>query len=330
MEFEELSHKVFCIHNAEDFQETALEVFRYQYLHNAVYRQWVDLLSIDPSHVQKTDDIPALPIECFKNHIVVSFHEYPVGYFQSSGTTGMQRSHHYYRSLNVYDQSLLEGFRRFWGAHTQYCIISVLPNYLQQGHSSLIHMMDVLMQKTQCPYSRFYDCVSSELLSLLHNHHGINRRIMLFGVTYALLDILEQGDIDLSDCIVFETGGMKGRRQEMVKEELHEVLCHGFHVDSIASEYGMCELFSQAYSRGGGLFSTPPWMAIRIRDVHAPLHIVGEEHTGGIDVIDLANLDSCAFIATHDLGKSHGTKGFEILGRFDHSDTRGCNLMAEM
>lgn len=323
-----MSHKIFSIRDGGDFQDAAIEVFRYQCLHNAVYRQWVDLLSVSPSQVHNVEEIPALPIECFKSHKVVSFPEPPTGYFRSSGTTGMQHSRHYYRSLGLYDQSLLQGFRHFWGSPTQYCIISLLPNYLQQGHSSLVHMMEVLMQETRCPRSGFYDGVSQELLSLLHDHGRIGRTLMLFGVTYALLDILEQGDMDLSDGIVFETGGMKGRRREMVKEELHEVLCRGFHVSSIASEYGMCELFSQSYSRGGGLFSTPPWMAIRMRDVHAPLRMAGEGCTGGIDVIDLANLDSCAFIATQDLGKSHGDKGFEILGRFDHSDVRGCNLMA--
>ncbi len=330
MDFEELSHQVFNIQNAKDFQQTALDVFRYQYFHNDVYRRWVNLLSVNPDCVNRVEDIPALPIECFKTHTVVSFQDPPVGYFQSSGTTSMQHSHHYFRSLGLYDTSLLRGFTRFWGDPSQYCIIALLPNYLQQGHSSLVHMMELLMQKTQCAYSRFYDKVTPELLSLLHNHHGISKKLMLFGVTYALLDILEHGDVDLSDCIVFETGGMKGHREEMVKGQLHKVLCRGFHVDVIASEYGMCELFSQAYSQGKGLFLTPLWMQIRIRDTHAPLHIIGEQRSGGIDVIDLANLDSCSFIATQDLGKSYGTRGFEILGRIENSDIRGCNLMTEM
>ncbi len=343
----DIANNIFAIENDADFSAAALQVFAHQYAHNAVYRQWVDLLGVRPAAVQSVEEIPALPIELYKSKRVVAFDEEPVGYFQSSGTTGMVHSHHYFRTLALYERSLMEGFRRFWGDPRQYMIVAVLPNYLKQGHSSLIHMMRVLIEATQSTMGGFYDAVTPDLLQLLRTYRATERRLILFGVTYALLDILEQGTIDLHDAIIFETGGMKGRREEMLKPQLHSLLCEGFHVGAIASEYGMCELFSQAYSYGRGLFLTPPWMKVRIRDLHAPCCMLSPGRTGGIDVIDLANLDSCAFISTQDLGKLHmlpngpslqGNKdantyvpsAFEILGRYDYSDLRGCNLMAEM
>ncbi len=342
-----LADRIFAIQNDADFAAAALQVFAHQYAHNAVYRQWVDLLGVRPAAVQHVDDIPALPIELFKSKRVTAFAEEPAGYFQSSGTTGMVHSHHYFRTPALYERSLMKGFRRFWGDPRQYMIVAVLPNYLKQGHSSLIHMMRVLIAATQSTAGGFYDTVTPELLQLLRHHRAMGRRLILFGVTYALLDIIEQGSIDLGDAIVFETGGMKGRRKEMLKPQLHRLLCEGFAVETIASEYGMCELFSQAYSYGEGLFLTPPWMKVRIRDLHAPGRMLPAGRTGGIDIIDLANIDSCAFVGTQDLGKLHtlpqtfvlrGDAGansyvpsaFEILGRYDHSDLRGCNLMAEM
>lgn len=321
---------VFKIASPSDFEEAALEVFCHQYAHCDVYRQWVDLLGVDRSKVKSVAEIPAIPIELFKTKKVVSFSEEPAGYFQSSGTTGMAHSRHFYRTLDLYDRSAEEGFRRFWGDPRDYCIAVLLPNYLKQGHSSLIHMMRLLIELSQCPQGGLFAEATPALLELLRNHGSLGRKLLLFGVTYSLLDIMEQGSYDLSDAIVFETGGMKGRRQEMVREELHETLSKGFHVDAIASEYGMCELFSQAYSRDKGIFQTPPWMQVRIRDMHAPLRCLPDGRSGGIDVIDLANADSCSFIATQDLGKRHADGTFEILGRFDNSDIRGCNLMAEM
>lgn len=339
---------ILSIRDDRDFQSAALEVFRYQYGACEVYRRWVDLLGLRPDQVRRVEDIPALPIELFKNKTVVSFAESPMGYFQSSGTTGMTHSRHYYRSLDNYDRSLLAGFRLFWGDPGQYCIVALLPNYLQQGHSSLIHMMQLLIAESHCPQSGFHEAVTPRLMQLLAGPCPAGRRLILFGVTYALLDILERQPVDLHDAVVFETGGMKGRREEMVKPQLHERLCAGFHVPAIASEYGMCELFSQAYSCGQGLFAAPPWMKIRIRDLHAPARLLPAERTGGIDVIDLANLDSCSFIGTEDLGKWHALAAcqerypsatfpacaaaglFEVLGRIDHSALRGCNLMAEL
>ncbi|MDY5969525.1 MAG: acyltransferase [Bacteroidales bacterium] len=321
---------IFKIASSSDFDTAALEIFCYQYIHCDVYRQWVDLLGVNPKKVSRASEIPAIPIELFKNKTITSFREKPTGYFQSSGTSGMANSHHYYRTLELYDRSAEEGFTRFWGSPKDYCIVALLPNYLKQGHSSLIHMMQLLINRSQCPEGGFFSEVSPALIELLHNHQSLGRKLLLFGVTYALLDIIEQGSYNLEDAVVFETGGMKGQREEMVKEELHKTLCKGFHVDVIASEYGMCELFSQAYSRGKGIFQTPPWMQIRIRDIHAPNRLLPDGRSGGIDVIDLANVDSCSFIATQDLGKLHSDGSFEILGRFDHSDMRGCNLMTEM
>lgn len=337
-----LEDRIFHISGNDEFEAVALEVFRRQYARCHVYRQWVDLLGVRPASVGRAEEIPMLPIELFKGHRIVSFCEAPAGYFQSSGTTGMTRSRHYYSTLALYDRSLLEGFRTFWGDPNQYCFVALLPNYLHQGHSSLIHMMQLLIQESHCAEGGFYDTITPALLQLLGSHGCAGRRLLLFGVTYALLDLMERRPMDLHDAVVFETGGMKGRRPEMVKQQLHAVLQEGFHVSAIASEYGMCELFSQAYSRGQGLFEAPPWMRVSIRDVHAPLHLLSTGRSGGINVTDLANLDSCSFIATQDLGKlhaptamdgahnSHGTNLFEILGRTDNSDIRGCNLMAEL
>ena len=321
---------IFHITTPADFEVAALELFHYQYQRCDIYHRWVDLLGVRPSEVRTSDDIPALPIELFKSHEVVSFPDPPAGYFQSSGTGGMAHSRHYYRTLSLYDRSAEESFRLFWGDPADYCIVALLPNYMAQGHSSLIHMMRMLMDVSGCPLGGFHAEASPALLSLLSTPRPAGRKLLLFGVSYALLDVMEQGSYDLRDAVVFETGGMKGRRREMVKEELHQVLREGLHVETIASEYGMCELFSQAYSRGNGLFQTPPWMRVRIRDTHAPRRLLPTGRAGGIDVLDLANRDSCCFIATQDLGKRHADGSFEILGRFDHSDIRGCNLMAEM
>lgn len=320
---------IFSLSSAEAFDAMALRLFRHQALHCEAYAQWLRLLGVEVEQVQQASQIPFLPIECFKSHRVTTFATEPAGYFQSSGTTGMSHSRHYYRSLALYDRSLLEGFRRFWGDPAQYCFVALLPNYLRQGHSSLIYMMRRLIEASGCPQGGFFEEVTPELLTLLRE--GVEgRRLLLFGVTYALLDIAERHKVRLRDAVVFETGGMKGRRKEMVKEELHQQLCDAFGVEAIASEYGMCELFSQAYSRGGNRFATPPWMQVSVRDIYAPQRRLSHERTGGLNVVDLANVDSCCFIATQDLARTHADGTFEVLGRFDHSDVRGCNLMCEM
>lgn len=334
MTHSELQEKIFQISSDEEFEQVALATFRYQYDHCAPYRRWVDLLHIHPDSVRHSSDIPALPIEMFKRQHIVSFAEQPTGYFQSSGTTSMEHSHHYYRTLALYDRSLTQGFRSFWGDPAQYRIVALLPNYIQQQHSSLIHMMEVLIGQTRDTLSGLHEHLTQSLVDLMVSTTRSDRRLMLFGVTYALLDLASDYAPDLQGAIVFETGGMKGRRKEMVKAELHSVLKAELHATAIASEYGMCELFSQAYSHADGQFHTPSWMRVLVRDLNAPQCPVPLGRTGGINIIDLANLDSCAFIATQDLGRRLPTEQpldtpFELLGRIDHSDLRGCNLMAE-
>ena len=325
-----LIDKIFDIQTDDDFNSVALEVFRFQYRNNALYRRFVDLLSVDVSKVKRWEDVPCLPIECFKTNKVVAFDVEPIDYFQSSATTSMVTSKHYFFTGEVYTRSFLNTFSLFWGDPSQYCILALLPNYLHQTHSSLIFMVRELIKQTGCEYSGFYDAITPQLVEYLKNPECLPKRLILFGVSYSLLDLVESYDFSLGDAIVFETGGMKGRRKEMVREELHSLLTNGLGVKSIASEYGMTELFSQAYSKGNGIYNCPPWMKIAIRDVNSPLVRLPRGRAGGIDVIDLANIYSCSFISTQDIGRMHNDGSFEVQGRFDYSDTRGCNLLTAM
>ncbi len=322
--------EIFAIQNEDDFNASALKVFDFQYKNNKVYQRFVDLLQINRNNISSWQQIPCLPIELFKNQQVVSFKQPSIDFFQSSGTTSTETSKHYFFSTEIYQRSFLETFSIFWGDPSQYCIIALLPNYLHQTHSSLIFMVRELMERTQCQQSAFYDSITPELLSLLQHPEKFDKKLILFGVSYSLMDLVENYSLFLGDTIIFETGGMKGRRKEMIRKELHDLLAAGFHVSSIASEYGMTELFSQAYSKGDGIYRTPPWMKIAIRDINSPLYRLGEERIGGIDVIDLANLYSCSFISTQDMGKQYTDGSFEVQGRFDYSDVRGCNLMSAM
>jgi phenylacetate-coenzyme A ligase PaaK-like adenylate-forming protein len=315
------------IFNIDNFNDTALKIFRYQHENNPVYRKFCDALNTKPNHIKFFRDIPFLPIEFFKTQRVITGSFSPVGYFQSSGTTGLNTSKHYFKHLNNYETSFLKGFRLTFGNIKDYCVLALLPSYLEQKNSSLIYMVDRLIKESHHPDSGFYLYNLDELYEMLNKLEKQNQKTILFGVTFALLDLVERHNFKLNHTIIMETGGMKGRRDELVREELHGILCDGFGVDKIHSEYGMTELFSQAWSRGDGIFNTPPWMRILIRDVNDPLTLIGNGKTGGINVIDLANLDSCSFIATQDLGKMYPDGSFEVLGRYDHSDVRGCNLL---
>jgi hypothetical protein len=330
MQNKALVDKIFAIRSDEDFNEAALEVFRFQYENNELYRRFVDLLSVNPVAVGSWEDIPCLPIECFKNNKVVSFKQEPIDYFQSSATTSMVTSKHYFFTTDIYTRSFVKAFSLFWGDPSQYCILALLPNYLHQTHSSLIFMVRELIKLTGCEHSGFYDAITPELVDYLKNPKALGKKLILFGVSYSLLDLVESYDFSLDDAIVFETGGMKGRRKEMVREELHGILTKGLGVQSIASEYGMTELFTQAYSKGGGIYFAPPWMKVAIRDVNSPLTRIGRGRAGGLDVIDLANIYSCSFISTQDIGRQYDDGSFEVQGRFDYSDTRGCNLLSSM
>jgi phenylacetate-coenzyme A ligase PaaK-like adenylate-forming protein len=325
----DIESHIFHLRTKTDFRSVALEVFHFQYGQNTVYRKFVDSLGVKPSLVKTYKEIPFLPIEFFKTHPVVCGSFEPEAVFESSGTTGMTTSRHYVKKLLLYEKSLLEGFRLFFGHPEETVFLALLPSYLERTGSSLVHMADRLIRLSGRPESGFY----------LHNYRQLAQRlavlqrqkvkVILLGVTYALLDLAEQYPMDFPGLIVMETGGMKGKRREMVREELHGILQKAFGVQNIYSEYGMTELLSQAYSRGKGLFSTPPWMKVLIRDVNDPLSYVAKGKSGGINVIDLANLYSCSFIATQDLGKLHSQGQFEVLGRFDNSDVRGCNLLVQ-
>jgi hypothetical protein len=280
-----------------------------------------------PSDVQKLEDIPFLPIEFFKIHEVVSSAKDIQQTFTSSGTSGSVVSQHHVADLNLYKTSFQNGFAHFYGYIEDYTILALLPSYLEREGSSLVYMVEDMIQESKQPKSGFYlddlDALKQTLLEL----EASGQKTLLIGVSYALLDLIEFHQFELKHTLVMETGGMKGRRKELIKSELHALLKKGFGVETIHSEYGMTELLSQAYSIRDGLFSTPPWMQILIRDPEDPFKILKEGKSGGINVIDLANINSCAFIATQDLGKMNKNGFFELLGRFDQSDIRGCNLM---
>ena len=311
----------------DNFNATALKIFRYQYENNTVYQKFCKNLRTNPEQVFSIRDIPFLPIQFFKTQQVITGNDAPKGYFRSSGTTGSNISHHYYKNLDRYEASFQKGFNLAYGNIKDYCVLALLPSYLEQKHSSLIYMVKNLIDHSDNPNSGFYLYEYEALKAKLNFLELQKQKTLLLGVTFALLDLVEKFPVRLKNTIVMETGGMKGRRKEMVREELHEILCDGFGVEKIHSEYGMTELFSQAWSKGDGVFNTPPWMQILIRDVNDPLTMIEDGKTGGINVIDLANLDSCSFIATQDLGRIHQDGSFEILGRYDNSDVRGCNLL---
>ncbi|UKN01103.1 acyl transferase [Paracrocinitomix mangrovi] len=330
---EQVTHKlpfdlksIFQIQSADAFEDLALKIFQFQYDNNTVYRQYVDLLGKDISGIKSIKEIPFLPISFFKHHEIKSSTAPTSIIFKSSGTTGQTRSTHHLVDPTIYQLSFIKGFEQFYGAIDDYLILGLLPNYLENENSSLIYMFDHLMQLSRDKESGFFLNDIDRLLEVI-NRRKNDKKILLIGVSYALLDLVENYQADLSGCIIMETGGMKGRRQEMTKEELHATLSKGLKVESIHSEYGMTELLSQAYSSGDGIFYTPPWMKILLRRYNDPFEII-EEGSGGINVIDLANIWSCSFIETEDLGKYNGD-GFSVLGRLDNADLRGCNLLIQ-
>ena len=304
-----------------------MKVFRHQYDNNAVYRDFCTLLGRDKQAVKEVTDIPFLPIQFFKSHEVLSSADPVQVAFTSSGTTGSATSRHFVTDLSWYEQSFRQAFSQFYGNVEDYAILALLPSYLEREGSSLIYMAEDLIQRSKNPHSGFYLHNYDELTAKLAALDSAGQNILLIGVTYALLDLIEKRQFSLRNTIIMETGGMKGRRREMIREELHQTLCAGFGVEAIHSEYGMTELLSQAYSLGNGIFECPPWMDVLIRDPEDALAYVGYGKTGGVNMIDLANINSCSFIATQDLGKKYTDQSFEVLGRFDNSDIRGCNLM---
>ena len=322
--------KIFDIRSEADFLKISLEIFQYQFQHNKVYQHFCQLLKKTPENVFQLSDIPFLPIEFFKtHHIIAEENEVKPAEitFTSSGTTGSTTSKHFVSDLGIYEDSFNKAFEQFYGPAEDLCILALLPSYLEREGSSLIYMVEHLIQKSDQKESGFYLNNLDELKDTLLKLDKSGKKVLLIGVSFALLDLIENHQFQLKNTIIMETGGMKGRRKEMIREELHSILSKGFGVSTIHSEYGMTELLSQAYSKGNGVFDCPAWMKILIRDPEDAFSSVKKGKTGGINVIDLANINSCSFIATQDLGKINKDNSIEILGRFDNSDIRGCNLM---
>jgi len=318
---------IFDIQTNGDFLTQTLRIFKFQYDNNLVYHNFCTYLNVDPNTVHTLEQIPFLPIEFFKSKNVLSTKNIPEITFTSSGTTGSETSKHFVTDLSLYEQSYLKAFNHFYGDINDYCVLALLPSYLERTGSSLIYMADDLIKKSDHPKSGFFLNEYEQLHQLLLKLQKTDTKILIIGVSFALLEFTEQYQMSLRNTIIMETGGMKGRRKEIVRQELHELLSTGFGVSKIHSEYGMTELLSQAYSIGDGVFNCPAWMKILVRDTEDPLTYLNNGKSGGINVIDLANINSCSFIATQDLGKINQDGTFEIIGRFDNSDIRGCNLM---
>lgn len=321
------TNDIFNIKTELEFRNLALDIFKYQFENNKVYRSFCDLLYKHPSDIKSIEDIPFLPIQFFKTHNVLSSKDLVETTFTSSGTTGTTTSKHHVTSLNIYEQSFTSGFEQFYGNIENYVILALLPSYLERKDSSLAYMVDAMIKKSKHAESGFYLDNISDLKNSLIKLDSEGKKILLIGVSFALMDVIETYQFQLKHTIIMETGGMKGRRKELIREELHTQLKQGFGVEIIHSEYGMTELLSQAYSKGNGIFECPPWMRVLTRDTEDALSLQQHGITGGINIIDLVNINSCSFIATQDLGRINKYGGFEIIGRFDNSDIRGCNLM---
>lgn len=325
----DLADRIFAIKSETDFNSVCLEVFAWQANKCAIYAEYLSLLSIAPETVKAVADIPFLPIDFFKHHRIRSTSREPEIVFSSSGTTGSMPSKHEVAEATIYQRSFRTAFGQFYGPPEELAIVALLPSYSERTGSSLIYMVDDLIRRSRYPQSGYF----------LYNHQALRDTLLalkasgtptlLLGVTYALLDFVENYPVDFPELIVMETGGMKGRRRELIREEVHSRLCNGFGVSQVHAEYGMTELLSQAYAYRNGRFRCPPWMKISIRDTNDPFSLLAPNQTGAINVIDLANIYSCAFIATEDLGKIHEDESFEVLGRFDQSDIRGCNLLVQ-
>lgn len=321
--------KVFGTNSKEDFDWLAMEIFRYQYEHNAVYQSYASAMGRTPAQVSRVGDIPFLPISFFKTHKVVCGNQEETDtVFTSSTTTGGIPSMHIVKNISIYEQSFRSAFNLFYGDITKYCILALLPSYLERSGSSLVYMAEDLVKQSGNPHSGFYLHNIAELVTKLSALEKAKQKTLLIGVTYALLNLAEKFSQKLSHTTIMETGGMKGKREELPREEVHQVLKQAFGIESVHSEYGMTELLSQAYSKGKGIFNTPPWMQVLIRDVYDPLKTGLIETSGAINIIDLGNVNSCSFIATDDAGIVHRDGSFAVSGRLDQSDIRGCNLMA--
>ena len=319
--------EIFNIHSEQEFVKICLQIYELQMDNNPIYSAYSQII-LKGEIPKKLEEIPFLPIEFFKTEQIICVSQKIEEIFLSSGTKGNQ-SKHLVSDLSIYENSFKNSFQLFYGDITDYCILSLLPNYREREGSSLIYMVDDLIKRSKHPKSGFYlnnyKEVSETILELERN----GQKTLLIGVSYALLDLAKDYPMNLENTIIMETGGTKGKRKELLKEELHKILKEAFSLDSIHSEYGMTELLSQSYSEGDNIFKTPPWKKVLIRDVNDPLTILGKNRSGGINIIDLANIYSCPFIATQDLGRLNEDESFSVLGRFDNSDVRGCNLLVQ-
>lgn len=322
--FETLLYRV----NDGSFGEIALKLFRFQASENHVYRDYLRYLGVDPGSVAGWRQIPFMPIAFFKSHQVKTGEWEEEAVFSSSGTGG-QQSRHYVSSYRFYLDHAARCFRHFYGAPEDWAFVALLPSYLEREGSSLVAMINDFISQSKYRQSGFFLHNHDELVATIRDLQSRGAKVMLWGVTYALLDLAEKYQLDLRDCMVIETGGMKGRRREITRDELHHILMQRFRVPAIHSEFGMTELLTQAYSTGNGLFRTPPWMRVAARDPEDPFNWREGKGRGGLNVIDLANIHSCAFVETQDLVRIHENGNFEILGRLDNSDIRGCNLLVE-
>lgn len=317
---------------SDTFSQTALEVFHFQYTNNEVYRQYCNTLYIDPAAITTIEKIPFLPISFFKTHRITTTQFDPEIIFESSGTTQTINSKHLIKELSVYETSFNKTFNQFYGNPAEWCIVALLPSYLERNNSSLVMMADQLIRQTNHPLSGFYIDDFKKLNETIHQLEQQQQKTLLIGVTFALLDFAEKYPQPLQFTTIMETGGMKGRRTELIRSEVHDILCNSFQLNKIHSEYGMTELLSQAYSSGNGIYSCPPWMKILIREEDDPFAILtaadNNPISGALNIIDLANMYSCAFIATEDAGKLYPDESFEVSGRLDNTDIRGCSLLS--
>ena len=326
--FKNFETKLYTV-NESSFENIALELFHFQAVHNPVYREFLLNLSVDINDVRQLKQIPFLPIRFFKSHDVKTGEWAANVTFKSSGTTSSTYSRHHIQNLNFYLNHSRRCFEFFFGAVTDFHILALLPSYLERRDSSLVTMVDHFIRESGSKNSAFYLNDIEGLINQLNTLRGDKKRTLLWGVTFALLDLAMQQRMDLGNCLLIETGGMKGRRKEIIRDELHKVLCESFHLRSAYSEYGMTEILSQAYTKGASRFFCPPWMRVLVRELTDPLETGLLSETGGINVIDLANWHSVAFIETEDLGRAFADGTFEVLGRADNSDVRGCNLLVD-
>jgi phenylacetate-coenzyme A ligase PaaK-like adenylate-forming protein len=321
----ELENRIFNCNSSKDFNTLAIEIFQFQYKNCSVYSQYVKALHINPDLITHYSQIPFLPISFFKSHEVVSVSNETSTIFESSKTTGQIASKHIVSHIEIYEESFLKNFENVYSNPKDFVILALLPSYLERENSSLAYMASKLISLSENSESGFYLSDFEKLFTTIERNK--DKKILLLGVSFALLDFVEQFSGNFPNIIIMETGGMKGRKKEMTRAEVHEILQKSFSVSYIHSEYGMTELLSQAYSKGNGIFETPQWMRVLIRDIYDPFTYISENKLGGINIIDLANLYSCSFIETQDVGKIINTNNFTIEGRFDSSDIRGCNLM---